>query len=999
MPDDPDPRDDTARRVWLGADHTVMGLRQPPLLARAADWMLAEARAGRDADMGGWVVAVPSGRAARQLLAVLADRAAERALALWPPRIHTPGELPAALWRAPAQDATAGQLARSLLWSACVRSAEPAVRLALGGDAPEPRDERAPAHDAPAWGAWARGAVGDLLSAGLWPDQAAEMLADLDGARPERFVALGRLLAGYRAALRQAGLLDPDIWPLEAVTSAAPPACERVVLVGVLEIPGIARRALSLLPERSRVCSLVFDDADSAHLYDALGAVDPAAWLDQPVSLDEASIVRAGDHADQAQAALTELALIAERWAHEHGQPPTPDDVLLGVPDPRLVPHLRRRQDLHGDARVRDASGAPIDRTAPLTLLAHVGEHLRTRSWDSLAALVRHPDMHALIDAWLGRGRWLDDLDRLGVDSAPLLVPPADAPAALARVRDALDAALGELADPALRRSPGQWRPAVASLLARCFGGRPLDMRAHDSAATVRACRAVDEALARAAEARGLEPMAAGALLGALCAAVRDQRVPDDPDARAVEMLGWLELVTDPAPVAIVTGCNAGVLPSSPSPEPFLPGPVRRALALPEATARVARDACVLRTLARSKAVLRLICGSRTAQGDPLLPSPLLFRAPDHTCAARALRLSQDAPPGATRRTLGPGLTAGLAVRQRPVTPAPMAVDVPVTHMHVSWFGEYIASPYQFYLRRVLRLPQLGPRARELSAGAFGSLVHGVIAAFSARHAPGTPPTDPRAIHAELLDDLDRALPAAARRHASPAVELQRAVAQRRLLAFAHWQARRASAGWAIAHCEHALAGPLDLGPGLEPMSLHGKADRIDTLDPALDPGPGRPRVAILDFKTDDSPVSADERARSRLGQGSAWKDLQLPLYRHLFVPDRPDAPPVQLGYVNLSADPDADPEAMADWGPEDLDAALEEARRVALSVRRGRFGDIGRPHARHPPVMAMCGHFDRLRPAGVSADDQTGADEQAGAGTDDHAGHDAGHDAPGSAP
>ena len=57
-------------------------------------------------------------------------------------------------------------------------------------------------------------------------------------------------------------------------------------------------------------------------------------------------------------------------------------------------------------------------------------------------------------------------------------------------------------------------------------------------------------------------------------------RIPERPDAAAVEVLGWLELHLDDAPAVILASVNDPWLPESVSADPFLPDALRRVLGL-----------------------------------------------------------------------------------------------------------------------------------------------------------------------------------------------------------------------------------------------------------------------------------------------------------------------------------------------------------------------------------------------------------------------------------
>jgi hypothetical protein len=209
-------------------------------------------------------------------------------------------------------------------------------------------------------------------------------------------------------------------------------------------------------------------------------------------------------------------------------------------------------------------------------------------------------------------------------------------------------------------------------------------------------------------------------------------------------------------------------------------------------------------------------------------------------------------------------------------------------------------------------------------------------------------------------------------RRRSPAVRLQIGTAAERLSAFARVQARRARDGWRIAHCEWSPAAQLaeraarragagdaraaGAGAALvhptmtaedQTMILTGKVDRIDIHADG--------RWAIFDYKTGESQDPPEKAHRASDG---SWRDLQLPLYRHLIAELNPpvEAGRLTVGYIALPRDPLEVRIHEAAWGPAEYASADEAARAVILAVRAGRFAETGERPPEDGPVAALCG-------------------------------------------
>ena len=96
----------------------------------------------------------------------------------------------------------------------------------------------------------------------------------------------------------------------------------------------------------------------------------------------------------------------------------------------------------------------------------------------------------------------------------------------------------------------------------------------------------------------------------------------------------------------------------------------------------------------------------------------------------------------------------------------------------------------------------------------------------------------------------------------------------------------------------------------------------------------------VFDYKTGDSGAHPSS-ARGRDGK---WKDLQLPLYRHLMgslhtAEGAPLALPavgltLELAYLPISKDSGPLVPAVAEWDPADLASAEEAARDVIRKLR-----------------------------------------------------------------
>ena len=252
----------------------------------------------------------------------------------------------------------------------------------------------------------------------------------------------------------------------------------------------------------------------------------------------------------------------------------------------------------------------------------------------------------------------------------------------------------------------------------------------------------------------------------------------------------------------------------------------------------------------------------------------------------RALEFFGDLPPSPPRRNL-------LAPQKPPAQRSALPIPKPLPRRAAGRarsasrsFATYLACPYRYYLRHVLRLEPLADSQSRAGAGRVWQ--------SAARRAPAIQPGRRRparagqrrsgaSIFGYLSNFLDTL--AGARfglKHCRPAVRVQIEQARTRLRALAEWQAQRTSEGWQIVHGEdtetQAAVTPISTSMRPRPFKLHGRIDRIDY------------HAAVADAR---DPRLQDGRRgqrarRRRTARPGEWIDLQLPLYRHLRA-RRPD--------------------------------------------------------------------------------------------------------------
>lgn len=941
-------------------ERVFLDWRRPGLVSAAAFLVERYARPGA-LDLSGVLVAVPGARAGRRLLELLVEQSEERGLTLTPPRVLTAGGLPEQLYKAKWPFASGPT--QELAWVEALRQSPAEERRLVIRREPD-------ADDRPGWLALGRLLAQvhrELAADGHHFDDVAALGGRLPGFTEQpRWQALAAIQRRYLKQLDALELWDQQTARLHAIEHRECESDCQIVLVGMVDMNLAQRQMLDLVAPQAT--ALVLAPESMADRFDEHGCLKPERWADVRLEIPAERMRVADGPGEQADEVLRALARLGGRHPAE--------DIVVGAADEELVPYLLDRLAGAG-VPARYGAGRDLPNTGPCRLLGAMADWLDSRSYRALAALVRHPDLTATgMFAGAERHDWLTPLDQYHAKHLPVVLDgdwPDEAPRDGKRSQDVatlqqvkrLYRAVGEWLRPLEGRARplAEWGPRVFDALLKVYAARPLDTADPAARFLKRVFEGLDDAWRTLAE---VPPALAGSVTAteAIRAAldlVARETVPPPRDDTAVEVLGWLELPLDDAPVLFVAGFNEGRVPASRGGDPFLPDGLRRALALEDNARRYARDAYALGVLLASRAELLLVAGRRTAAGDPLWPSRLLMACDDEQLPERVRALFQ---PGAADRAAAalPGRLR--ATRDRSVFAPPElgAGYTPKTKMRVTEFRDYLACPYRYYLRHVAHLEPLDDAAVELDAGGFGELLHEVLMEFA--RGPASRSLSEGEIFAALEASLADLVGRRFKRQAAPAVYVQVEQARARLRAFAAWQARTRAEGWETRHVEQTLGGPsCALVVDGEPMQLSGRIDRID-----FHPATGMWRV--LDYKTGDSVLPPEKTHRA---SDDTWTDLQLPLYRHLLAALQIERP-VELGYLPLPKDTSGVKWSDAPWTEADLASADAAAAEVIRGVRAGRFA----PRASPPPAFSepyadIC-HEGSYQDVPLDSDDEGGS-------------------------
>ncbi len=890
---------------------TFLGWSRPVLVEAVERLFERHAKAG-EWDLRRWTIVLPSGLARRRLQELLALRAQQSSLVLYPPQIVTVGQLPEYLYV--AQFPFASDLVQVLTWVSALQ-ATPMESLQQILPQPPHRD---------ATEQWLE--LGRMLS-GLHRELASDSLdfemvqkALINHPESPRWQALSGVQKRYLDKLRTLGLWDVQTARLTALRNKEPQTDRQILVIGAVDLNRTQRGFLQAVAANVEVW--VAAPIERSDAFDDYGCVVADRWQEASLTLNESQLWVGNTPSDIAELTAACLADLGDRY---HAR-----DLTLGVPDISIVPIVQHHLSL-ANIHARHGAGTPLVQSEPARLLILIGKYLKQRTFQSFADLVRHP----AIENVLSQQRidvssdWLAILDQYSSEAVPRVIDDhlcekLDGSHVYHDVTEAINKWLGKLNG---RSQPlSAWVQPILQVMRTAYLPEKCDLEdAEESQLYHAASQLCDMIVSLRDIPPALEPkLTVGEFIDWIASSMAGKLVPEPTDASALEMLGWLELALDDAAGLVIAGLHDGVVPESANADAFLPNQLRRQLGMMDNAARYARDMYALQVMVHARQFLKIIVGKTDHQGDPLVPSRLLLACDLAELPGRVLRLvSEDTvdtrPPVETRWKAVHGAS------QIPI-PKPGEVKVPRT-ITVTAFRDYLQCPYRFYLRHVLKLREQVDVGAELDARQFGNLLHDTLALLHGN--PISQSDNPDAVEEFLVLQLHRLATEKFGAHAPAGVLIQIEQAEQRLRAFAAHQARHAGEGWQI-HCVEKgveLEDRLLIGDSPKAMTLIGRIDRIDF-------NPQTRQWAIWDYKTSDN---AKEPVKVHWTKDAGWKDLQLTLYRKI-APRLGADGPMQVGYIVLPKQSRDTGFAPADFTSEQLAQADQLAIDVVADIQAGKF-------------------------------------------------------------
>lgn len=388
-------------------------------------------------------------------------------------------------------------------------------------------------------------------------------------------------------------------------------------------------------------------------------------------------------------------------------------------------------------------------------------------------------------------------------------------------------------------------------------------------------------------------------------AAIEGVNIETERDPEAIALQDWVEIFWADTPHVVLADMNDGTVPLANRDGPFLNDTMREMLGLRCQRLRQARDAYMLETLYESRKGGGRACSIcvplTNLKSDPTVPSRILFQTdklPERVEKLFAVPKDSSSKPHANY----------------PWKLRAPNVDFP-KKLSATKINAYLKSPWDFYLKYVMKAEPFDQQKNELDAAQMGDVFHAVFDSFA--HSALRDSDNGGEISSWLLKKLEEISLERFGTKPRAQIRIQLFGLAQRLSASAYAQAEHRRAGWKISEAE------LPFSFDFEGWEISGRFDRIDENE-------RDGSILIIDYKTFDKAGAGCTKAghvREKTDRKSGevlereWLNLQMPLYLRAARKIWPDK---KISCAYFAAPKDTSQTIIDVW--DDLDCAYESA-------------------------------------------------------------------------
>lgn len=322
----------------------------------------------------------------------------------------------------------------------------------------------------------------------------------------------------------------------------------------------------------------------------------------------------------------------------------------------------------------------------------------------------------------------------------------------------------------------------------------------------------------------------------------------------------WLEIFWTNEEKIIAADFNEGKVPEKEPSDAFMTDSLRRKLNIRDSHFRHARDAYLAQTLiSKRRSDILFFVPKTDFNKDDQRPSRLLLQVPKSELPERAKLL------------FGEALTPKSSVHFEKLWDISIPKIPLPTYLGATDFKAYLECPFEFYLKKFMRLETFDAFKNEADARDVGTIMHAVL-----QNLKDFESEDDGEIFAFLSQKLDLEFDKAFGFSPPASAKFQKHFLRQRLRNASVLESLHRRAGWRTIATEVDYTN-LEIGK----FKVKARIDRIDE--------DARGNLMVIDYKTIDNPylragVSPAEAAHLKRQKKDApnnydWKDLQLPLY------------------------------------------------------------------------------------------------------------------------
>ena len=640
---------------------------------------------------------------------------------------------------------------------------------------------------------------------------------------------------------------------------------DRIVIAGVPDLPGPARKRLEMLEMTNAVQIDILIDAppEMAIRFDDWGGVKPEAWSGYPLNFEQEGKNRIHVAADPADLAALARELLPQDGVFDCRK------TVIATADPALVPWIRRElENVPGMPEIYDPAGLPAGKLDLVPLLQLFCKLVEEPQINVIRGLFAHRSFMA----WLAEICSATENDLLAALDAYRLEHPVDV----------LSAQSPYVRSGALRRAFAeilQIRDQLCSSTEPAKTLRDLFNRIYNTVPQPRhgvsfkqEADKFSALLERFSESPLLSKLPAHDFYEALVNAAAKIDLYPEHALNAVEITGFLDLPFRNAERIILCGVNEGVLPESIRPTNFLNDTKRKILGLPDNAQRFARDCFYLYTILKDAPRSEFIVCKTDEKGAPLRASTLFFTNSEHLTERAGILFAPPLPdekPDENGRynevKIEPDFTDAFGNKDNPEQ----------IRLSVTSFAGLLDKNtiLDTFFSHSMGITKNDYEATELDNLAFGTVCHAALEHFDVHSCS----SEEDAVNT-LCANFNRELIRKCGSTLPPAIQIQREM-------FLNRMTHTAKKLFAGKDQFDLLKQEWNLNRGksilFHGILIKGKIDRIEI-------SRDRRKIRLIDFKTSDKGEAPEKTHFKKAYQEkpARFLNLQLPLYRLLLPLD-----------------------------------------------------------------------------------------------------------------